>query len=81
MLRQKDETKNEKKIAEIEIEIITSELFSDFKTVPVSEQEDLLLYHPRTLLKNMSPVIKKIRFLKPNRWPFNTIFIGLHPPI
>ncbi len=43
MLRQKDETKNinEKKITETEIETKTSELFSDFQTVLLSEQEDV----------------------------------------
>ena len=41
MLRQKDGTKNEKKITETEIETKTTMLFSDFKTVPVSEQEDV----------------------------------------
>ena len=43
VLRQKDETKNknEKKLAETKIETKTGELFSDFKTVPVSEQEDV----------------------------------------
>jgi hypothetical protein len=43
VLRQKDETKNinEKKITETEIETKTSELFSDFQTVLLSEQEDV----------------------------------------
>ena len=43
MLRQKDELKNKKKkkITETEIETKTTVLFSDFKTVPVSEQEDV----------------------------------------
>ncbi len=43
MLRRKDGTKNknEKKIAETEIETKTSELFSDFQTVLLSEQEDV----------------------------------------
>ena len=41
VLRQKDETKNKKKIAETEIETETSELFSDFQTVLLSEQEDV----------------------------------------
>jgi len=35
VLRQKDETKNEKKITETEIETKFSELFSDFQTVRV----------------------------------------------
>jgi len=33
VLRQKDETKNEKKITETEIETETSELFDDFQKV------------------------------------------------
>ena len=42
VLRQKDETKKkEKKIAETEIETKTSEFFSDFQTVLLSEQEDI----------------------------------------
>ncbi len=41
VLRQKDETKNKKKITETEIETKTSELFSDFQTVQLGEQEDV----------------------------------------
>ena len=42
VLRQKDETKKkEKKIAETEVETKTSELFSNFQTVLLSEQEDI----------------------------------------
>ena len=41
VLRQKDETKNKKKITETEIETKTSKLFSDFQTVPLSEEEDV----------------------------------------
>ncbi len=43
VLRQKNETKNEneKKITETEIETKTSELFSDFQTVLLSEQDDV----------------------------------------
>jgi hypothetical protein len=41
VLRQKDETKNEKKITETETETETSALLGDFQTVPLSEQEDV----------------------------------------
>ena len=41
VLRQKDETKNKKKITETEVETKTSKLFSDFQTVPLSEEEDV----------------------------------------
>ena len=53
MLRQKDETKNksEKKIAETEIETKTTMLFSDFKTVPVSEQEDVAVIQSQGFTK------------------------------
>jgi hypothetical protein len=40
-VKAKDETKNEKKITETEIETKTSELFSDFQTVLTSGQEDV----------------------------------------
>jgi hypothetical protein len=43
VLRQKDETKNKKKIAEIEIEIKTIEFFSDFQTVLLSKGKDEIL--------------------------------------
>ena len=39
--RKIDETKNKKKTTETEIETKTSELFSDFQTVLLSEQEDV----------------------------------------
>ena len=53
VLRQKDETKNksEKKIAETEIETKTTMLFSDFKTVPVSEQEDVAVIQSQGFTK------------------------------
>jgi len=53
VLRQKDETKNksEKKIAEAEIEPKTTMLFSDFKTVPVSEQEDVAIIQSQGFTK------------------------------
>ncbi len=41
MLRQKDETKNKKKITETEIETETNELFSEFQTVLTGGQEDV----------------------------------------
>ena len=41
VLRQKDETKNKKKITETEIETKTSELFSVFQSVLLSEQVDV----------------------------------------
>ena len=41
VLRQKAETKNKKKITETDIETKTSELFSDFQTVLLSEDEDV----------------------------------------
>jgi hypothetical protein len=44
VLRQKDETrKMEKKIAETEVETKTSKFFSDFQTVLLSEQEDVVV--------------------------------------
>jgi len=41
VLRQKDENKNEKKITETEIETKSSEFFSDFPRVLLSEEEDV----------------------------------------
>jgi hypothetical protein len=41
VLRQKNENKNEKKITETGIETETSELYSNFQTVLLSEQEDV----------------------------------------
>jgi hypothetical protein len=41
VLRQKDYTKNKKKIKETEIETKTSELIINFQTVLLSEQEDV----------------------------------------
>ncbi len=43
VLRQKDETKNKKKITETEIETKTSKLFSYFQKVLLSEQEDAIV--------------------------------------
>ena len=43
VLRQKDETKNKKKITETEIGTKTNELFSDFQTVPLSKEKDGIL--------------------------------------
>ena len=68
MLRQKDETKNknEKKITETEIETKTSELFSDFQTVLLSEQEDVAVIPSPDFTKKKSSVNKTMRFLKPD---------------
>jgi hypothetical protein len=67
VLRQKDETKNKKKITETEIETKTSELFSDFQTVLLSEQEDVaVIPSPDFTKKNKSSVNKTMRFLKPD---------------
>jgi len=41
VLRQNDETKNKKKGTETEIETKTSEFFSDFQSVLLTEQEDV----------------------------------------
>ena len=43
VLRQKDETKNKKKITETEIETKTSELLNDFQTVLASKEKDGIL--------------------------------------
>jgi hypothetical protein len=79
VLRQKDEAKNknEKKIAETEIETKTSELISNFQTVLLANKRMLLLYHPRILIKNKKSVNKTMRFLKPDCRPFNTIMNGV----
>jgi hypothetical protein len=68
VLRQKDGTKNknEEKITETEIETKTSELFSEFQTVLLSEQEDAAFIPSRDFIKNKSSVNKTMRFLKPD---------------
>ena len=55
VLRQKDETKNKKKITEIEIETKTSELFSDFQTVLLGEQEDVAVIPSPDFTKTKVP--------------------------
>ena len=51
VLRQKDETKNKKKITETEIETKTSEFFSNFQTVLLNEQEDVVVIPPQIFTK------------------------------
>ena len=58
VLRQKDETKNKKKITETEIETKTSKLLNDFQTVLLSEQEDVAVIP--------SPVFTKKKFREQN---------------
>ena len=55
VLRQKDETKNknEKKIAETEVETKTSELFSNFQTVLLSEEEDVAVIPTLDFIKKV----------------------------
>ena len=62
MLRQKDKTKNknEKKITETEIETKTSELFSDFQTVLLSEQENVAVIPSPDFTKKKSSVNKSV---------------------
>jgi len=58
LLRQKDETKTE-------IETKISELFSNFKTIRLSEQKGGAVMPFRDFTKNKSSVNKTMRFLKP----------------
>ena len=57
VLRQKDETKNKKKITGTEIETKTRKLFSDFQTVLASEQEDAVVIPSPNFPKNMAILI------------------------
>ncbi len=66
VLRQKDETKNKKKITETEVETKISELFSEFQTVLLSEQEDAAVIPSSVFTKNKKSVNKTMRFLKPD---------------
>jgi hypothetical protein len=64
VLRQKNEKKNEKKITETEMETETSELFSDFQTVLLSEEEDAIVRPSPEFLKKQKFLEQKNEILE-----------------